>query len=144
MTHEDAGNYALKRQGAVLDETVAASIKERITDNTISCADAHAIAIKLKVSPAEIGAAIDLLEVRICRCQLGLFGYGGKKKIPDLPGPVNPEMESAIRSSVVNGRIACATAWEIAKRFAVSKATVSAVCDMIKVKISACQLGSFR
>jgi len=144
MTHEDAGNYALKRQGEVLDETVAAGIRERITDNAISCADAHAIAIKLKVPPAEIGAAIDLLEVRISRCQLGLFGYGKRKQIPDLSGPVSPEMESAVSSSVVNGRISCAAAWEIAKRFRVSKATVSAVCDIMKVKISACQLGAFR
>jgi len=144
MTHEDAGNYAAKRQGAELNETIAANIKERVVENKISCADAHAIAIKLKTAPDEVGAAIDLLEVRINRCQLGLFGYGKNKNIPVISEPVNPEIEFAVRSLVVNDRITCLDSWETAKRFGVSKAMISAVCEKLKIKISKCQLGAFR
>jgi len=144
MTHEDAGNYAGKRHGAELNEMIATGIKEKMSENTISCAEAHSIAAKLDADPADVGAAIDLLEVRINKCQLGLFGYGKQKNIPALSDKINPEIESAIKSSLVKGRLTCSAAWEISKRFNVSKAMVAAACETMKIKISACQLGAFR
>lgn len=144
MTHEDAGNYARKRHGAELNELIAARIKEKMSENTISCAEAHSIAVKLNADPADVGTTIDLLEVRINKCQLGLFGYEKQKKIPDLSNKINPEIESAIKSSLVNGRLTCFAAWEISKRFNVSKTMVAAACETMKIKISACQLGTFR
>ncbi len=144
MTHEDAGNYAGKRRGAELNEAIAAKVKEKISENKISCSEAHSIAAELNVDPGEVGIAIDLLEVRIIKCQLGLFGHGKEKNIPALPDTIDPDIEPAIRSSLVNGRLACSAAWEIAKRFHVSKAMVSAVCEKMKIKISPCQLGAFK
>ncbi len=144
MTHEDAGHYAAKRPDTELNKTIASELRQRAVENKISCAQAHGAAVKLKVSPSEVGAAIDLLEFRINKCQLGLFGYESKTNIPDIPENVNPEMESAIRSAVVDDRITCAAAWEIAKKFSVPKAAVTAVCETMKVKINTCQLGSFR
>ena len=143
MAHEDAGHYAGKRRGAKLNETIAAKIKEKTFDNRISCAEAHNIAAELNVPPADVGTAIDLLEVRITKCQLGLFGHGKEKNIPSLPEETNPDIEQAIRSSLVNDRLACSDAWEIAKRFHVSKPMVAAVCEAMKTKISRCQLGTF-
>lgn len=110
----------------------------------ISCAEAHSIAVKLNADPAEVGTAIDLLEVRINKCQLGLFGYGKEKNIPPLSDKISPEIESAIRSFLVNGRLTCSAAWEISKRSNISKAMVAAACETMKIKISACQLGAFR
>jgi hypothetical protein len=144
MTHENAGNYAGKRHGAELNEMIAARIKEKISENTISCAEAHSIAVKLNADPADVGTTIDLLEVRINKCQLGLFGYGKQKNIPTLSDKINPEIELAIKSSLVNDRLTCSTAWEISKRFNISKAMVAAACETMKIKISACQLGAFR
>ena len=144
MTHKDAGNYAGKRQGATLNETIAARIKEKMSENRISCAEAHNIAAELKVSPADVGTAIDLLEIRIIKCQLGLFGHGKEKNIPVLSDKINPDIESAIRSSLVNDRLPCSVAWEIAKNFKVSKPIISAVCEGMKIKISPCQLGAFK
>ena len=60
-----------------------------------------------------------------------------------LPDKINPEIESAIKSSLVNDRLACSTAWEIAKNYAVSKPIIAAVCEKMKIKISPCQLGAF-
>ena len=34
-------------------------------------------------------------------------------------------------------------AWEIAKRFEISKMKVSSVCEQLKIKIKPCQLGAF-
>ena len=78
MTHKDAGKYGAKHPGANLDERIASHIKEKITDNTISCAEAHRIAGDLDIDPVDVGTTIDLLEVRIKKCQLGLFGYRPK------------------------------------------------------------------
>jgi len=144
MTHEDAGHYANKRRGAKLNRTIAERIKEITKDNKISCAEAHNIAGNLNISPADVGTTIDLLEIRITQCQLGLFGHGKEKNIPQLPEKMNPDVESAIRSSLVNGRLACIAAWEISKRFNISKPVIAAVCESIKIKISPCQLGAFQ
>lgn len=143
MTHKDTGHYAGKRRGVKLDEAIAAKIKEKISEHTISCAEAHSIASNLNVPPADIGTAIDLLEVRIVKCQLGLFGYGKEKNIPSLPEKINPDIELAITSSLVNDRLPCSSAWDIAKQFNVSKPVIAAVCEKMKVKISPCQLGAF-
>ncbi len=144
MTHEDAGNYAGKRRGVKLNETIAAKVKEKVSENKISCSEAHSIAAELNVDPGEVGIAIDLLEVRIIKCQLGLFGHGKEKKIPALPDTIDPGIERAITSALVNGLLACSAAWDIAKRFNVPKAMVSAVCEKMKIKISPCQLGAFK
>jgi hypothetical protein len=144
MTHEDTGNYAGKRRGAELNETIAAKIKEKISEKRISCAEAHSIAVELSVAPADVGAAIDLIEVRIIKCQLGLFGYGKEKSIPVLSEKINPDIELAIKSSLINDRLPCSTSWEIAKKFNVSKPMVAAVCESMKIKISPCQLGAFK
>ena len=42
-------------------------------DGKIDCAQALAIAGKLKIPPREVGAAIDGLGIRICNCQLECF-----------------------------------------------------------------------
>jgi hypothetical protein len=144
MGHEDAGNYAGKRHGAELNEMIAGRIKEKMSENTISCTEAHSIAVKLNADPADVGTSIDLLEVRINKCQLGLFGYGKKKNIPAISDKITSEIESAIKSSLVNGRLTCSAAWEISKRFNISRAMVAAACETMKIKISACQLGAFR
>ena len=102
MTHEDTGNYAGKRRGAELNETIAAKIKEKISEKRISCAEAHSIAAELSVAPADVGAVVDLIEVRIIKCQLGLFGYGKEKNIPVLSDKTNPDIELAIKSSLIN------------------------------------------
>lgn len=140
MTHQDSGKYAEKRQGAKLNETIGAAIKEKMTGQTISCAEAHNIAERIDVTPEEVGTAVDLLELRIVKCQLGLFQH--EKSVP--AGETTPEIESAIRSSLSDGRLTCLAAWKIAKKFNVSKASVGAACEAMKLKISLCQLGTFK
>lgn len=143
MTHEDAGHYAAKRRGARLNETIAAELRKAVRDNTILCAEAHGIAGKLNVSPAEVGIAIDLLEVRITQCQLGLFGHNRKKNIAPLPDKIDSAIESAINSSLVEDRLPCFAAWEIARKLKMARPAVAAICEKIKIKISPCQLGAF-
>ncbi len=144
MTHEDAGKYAEKHQGINLDEKIASRIKEKVTENTITCAKAHRTAEDLKVTPGEVGTAIDLLNVRIKKCQLGLFGYG--KQIAGTPedNNSNPEIQQAVEASLFSNRLTCRAAWDISKRFNIPKIKIGTLCESMNIKISTCQLGAFK
>ena len=145
MTHEDAGHYRLKHPSDTkLDPRIAEAIKRKATKNKVSCASAHRIADEFDITPAQVGVALDLLEMRIIGCQLGLFGHSPETKIVKPSESVPPEIEQAIRRSLVNNRISCLSCWEIAAQFGMAKMDVSAACEALGLKINACQLGAFR
>jgi len=144
MTHENAGHYAAKHPGAALNPHLAAKLKEKIIAGRITCGAAHATARDLKVSPGEVGVAIDLLEARIVQCQLGLFGEGGPQTGAGTSGDATDSLEPAIRAALVQGRLPCAAAWKIAESFHIAKNKVKDACDRLNIKINSCQLGSFK
>jgi hypothetical protein len=145
MTHEDAGHYRLKHPSDTkLNPRIAEAIKRKATNNKISCASAHKIADEFDTTPAQVGVALDLLEMRITNCQLGLFGHSPEIKAVKASESVPPEIEEAIKRSLVNNRISCLSCWKIAGRFGIAKMDVSAACEALEVKIGACQLGAFR
>jgi len=145
MTHQDAGHYRAKHAtDTKLDPKIAEAIKQKTEDGKITCASAHKISGKLNISPADVGVAIDLLEMRLKKCQLGLFGYGAKKNAVKPAQRVSPELEEAIKSSLVNNRISCLSCWEIAERIGIAKIDVSAACETLQARISSCQLGAFQ
>ena len=144
MAHEDAGHYAAKHPaGTEADPEIKQALHQQIVDGKIGCAAAHAIAAELNVAPTEIGIAIDLMEARIQKCQMGLFGYQPQKCI--VKPAVNPssEIETAVKAHLVEGRIACKKCWEIAEQLGTKKMDVASVCESMQVKINKCQLGAF-
>ncbi len=146
MTHSDAGRYSAKHApGGKLDEKTAAAVREKVAKGEVACADAERIGIELGTALAEVGRTIDLIEVRIGRCQLGLFGYDGEVKGKSVrpAGQVTPALEEAIRSRLSGGRLPCAAAWEIAAEMSLPRMKVSSACEMLKIKIKPCQLGAF-
>jgi hypothetical protein len=144
MAHENAGNYSAKHlPDKKLNLRIAEDVKLHALDGRISCNSGHKIAGKLKVPPTEVGIAIDLLEMRINKCQLGLFGYSPENKIVKPAGEVSPELEKTILKRLTKGRLHCSAAWEIAKIFNIPKMEVSSTCEALQIKISACQLGAF-
>ncbi len=144
MTHQDAGKYSAKHPaGTVCDPVVAEAVRQKAENKRITCSAAHALAADLGVPPAEIGKTIDLLEYRITRCQLGLFGYSPDKKIVN-PDPDPPEaLQDLVHQSRIGDKISCAVCWEIAEKQGLKKMAVSAVCEFMGIKISPCQLGAF-
>jgi hypothetical protein len=90
-----------------------------------------------------VGKTADLLNMKLVKCQLGLFGYTPEKKIVKPKAASTIKLESAIQDSLAEGALPCAKAWEIARNFDISKMTVSAVCEQLKIKIKPCQLGAF-
>ncbi len=144
MTHEDAGHYAAKHPPEKkLNQEIAGAVSLKAVNGRISCSSAHKIAGSLKVPPAEVGITIDLLEMRINRCQMGLYGYTPEKRIVKPAEKVSPELEKAILEALVDNRLPCAAAWEIAGESGISKMEVSSACETLKIRISACQLGAF-
>ena len=130
-------------QDRKVNAEVAETVKARIQEGELPCAVAFSIAEETKVPPEEVGFTLDMLGVRVVKCQLGLYGYKPGKRIVQPAEKVSPDLEKAIRASLVNGRLACATAWQIAKQFEIRKMEVSSACEALGIKISACQLGSF-
>lgn len=144
MAHEDAGHYAAKHpQGTEAAPEINQKLQGKITDGRVSCAAAHAIAVELNVAPKEVGIAIDLMEARIHKCQLGLFGYQPEKRMVKAAENPSREVEAAINAHLADGRIACKKCWEIAEHLRKKKLDVSSVCEGLGIKINKCQLGAF-
>ena len=144
MTYKDRGNYAGKHpEDRKVDEKVAQAVKEHASKDEISCASAFKIVKDLAVQSDEVGFTIDALEITIVKCQLGLYGYLPNKKVIKPAESVPPDLEKAIREAVVNDRLFCATSWEIAESYGLSKMEVSSACEALGIKISPCQLGAF-
>ncbi len=144
MTHSDAGRYAAKHTpGRKPDETLAAAVRSKAKEGELPCADAERIALEQDTAMAEVGRTLDLLEIRISRCQLGLFGYAAEGKIVKRENPVTRELEKAIRSRLSGGRLPCTSAWEIAAEWKIPRMKISSACEELKIKIKPCQLGAF-
>jgi hypothetical protein len=144
MTHEDAGHYSAKHPvGMTVDPEIAAVLQESATDGRVTCAAAHDIAEDLGLPPAEVGKAMDLLELRIVACQLGLFGYSPEKKIVKPAEDVSDELRTLLDAAAPEGRITCLACWDIARALGLAKMTVSATCEHLGLKVRPCQLGAF-
>jgi hypothetical protein len=127
----------------MMDERIAAAVRERARDGGLQCAEAFRIAEELDVAPLAVGRAADGLDVRLTRCQLGLFGHGPQKRITEPLDEVPPELEQAIREGLIAGRLPCAVAWAIAARFGMPKLHVANAVEKLDVRIGQCQLGAF-
>ncbi len=144
MAHKDKGSYAKKRLPEhKLNPAIAEAVKQGGSDGKISCATAFKVAGKLKVAPGEVGVTIDLLEIPVIECQLGLFGYGPPNKRVIAAETVSPALEAAIWESLVKEKLPCASVWEIAVKFKIAKKEITSACETLKIKISSCQLGTF-
>jgi hypothetical protein len=144
MTHRDAGHYSNKHgPGDTPNPAVAEAVQEKARDGQIGCAQVFAVASEQGVSPADAGRTLDLLEIKLNKCQLGLFGYPSGKSIVEPADQVSPELESAIRSGLVSERLPCAAAWKIAEELNLRKMDVSSAAEALGIKIKPCQLGAF-
>jgi hypothetical protein len=144
MTHTDKGKYFTKHpKDSKIDEDLKKEILEQVKNNSISCKKAEEIAGELGFMLEETGKAIDILNIKITKCQLGLFGYGENKKIVEPAKEIMPELKESITSALENGSLSCAAAWEIAGELNISRMKVAAACEALQIKIKPCQLGAF-
>ena len=122
-------------------------IKEKVlkcaVDGKLPCFVAFKIVKELQVSPADVGKTVDLLDFRLAKCQLGLYGYQPKKRKVKPKMPADQALKNAITEAAVDGRLSCKKVWEIASLYNVHKLRVSCACEAMKIKIIKCQLGAF-
>jgi hypothetical protein len=144
MTHADKGKYFKKHdQNIEVDEDLKNEIIEQAKNKSISCKKAEEIAGELGSSLEETGRTIDILNIKISKCQLGLFGYGETKKIVQPAKEVTKELKEKITSSLKDGNLSCAAAWKIAEELNIPRMKVCADCEALEIKVKPCQLGAF-
>ncbi len=144
MTRMDAGKYSAKHPpGTQLDPTLAAAVRQAAADGELTCAAAFRIAEQSGASPAAVGRTLDLLEYRITKCQLGLFGYEPHKKIVEPATEVDDDLRSRLEGSAVEGTLSCEACWSLAEELGRKRLEVAAACEALGIKITPCQLGAF-
>ena len=144
MTHEDRGHYSKKHTNdRKVDPGIAKAMEEKASENKITCAAAFKIVENFGTTASEVGFTADMLEIRIIRCQMGIFGYEPEKKAVKPMENVPDELEKAINGKLMDGKLYCASAWEVAKNLNIPKMRVSSACETLGIKIKQCQLGAF-
>jgi hypothetical protein len=144
MTHEDKGHFSKKHSpDRKVNARVSTHITTKVTGGAMACAVAFEIAESLGVPEEEVGFTLDSLEVKVVKCQLGLFGYSPAKRIVKPAERVPPDLEKALRGALVNGRLPCASAWALAEKRRLKKMEISSACETLGIKIGPCQLGTF-
>jgi len=144
MTHKDSGNYRAKHSPDIkVNEKIARAVEGKNVDGKITCANAEKIAGKERVTMPEVGVTLDLMGIQISKCQLGLFGYSPEKMAVKPAKTVPGDLERSINGALINNRLPCAAAWNIAERYGISRMEVSSACEALKIKVKPCQLGAF-
>jgi hypothetical protein len=144
MAREDKGHYGSKHPGGIIvAKEITEAVKKRSRQGALTCPLAFKIAGELAVPPGEVGRAMDLLEINIVKCQLGLFGYSPVRRIVQPAQFVSEELEAALREAMSDGRLPCAEIFRIAGEFKLAKIRVAGACEKLKIRVSVCQLGAF-
>ena len=139
----DFGKVKAGVSGEAVDPRVREALQSRAKESGLVCAAAFAVAEEIKFSPRAIGEAMDQLQIPIIKCQLGLFGYSPEKRIVKPAGSVSADEEKAVRQALVNGKLPCATCWQLAETFEKPRLGMASICEKLSVKIGPCQLGAF-
>jgi hypothetical protein len=138
---------SLSQRKEDMDHRMNEAMLDRLKDGRLPCHEAHAIAAELGVEPLVVGLAANDADIRISRCQLGLFGYGpkseGKHKIVHAAERVPERLAAYIRARAVDHGITCAATWEAADRLGFSRIEAASVVEAMGLRVSRCQLGCF-
>lgn len=144
MTHEDAGHYAAKHPaGTQPDPRIAEAVKREVSDGKITCSAAFKISRDLNAPPARVGTVIDLLSPN---------REMSARAVRLSPDVANRKTRGKRFTSIgrkyqrfTGGQpVAVCFELEIAKKLGLAKMDVSSACETLGIKISSCQLGSFR
>ena len=125
------------------DSSIKAAILKHTENAKLPCDVAFEIAKDLGISTDLVGINADLLNIKLIKCQMGLFGYRPRKNIVKPQTRVNPDLKDAVLDASIDGKLPCITTWEIASRLNISKLAVSGACEALNIKIKPCQLGAF-
>jgi hypothetical protein len=127
-----------------MNQEIATQIQQSLAEGKLPCPSAFKIARRLGVSPQQVGEVVNELNVRISRCQLGLFGYGSDKGKSLKPAQeVAEELQARIRDRVIEEELPCAMAWGVASELKMKRLDVANAAESLGIRITQCQLGCF-
>jgi hypothetical protein len=130
-----------------MDKKLHQAMLERLVDGQLPCNHAFAIAQTLDIEPLQVGFAANEAEIRISRCQLGLFGYGpkaeGKHKIVHPMENVPERLAARLRTGADGENITCKVIWEVADKLGYKRIEASSAVEAMGLNVSRCQLGCF-
>ena len=131
-----------------MDQRIAQELRHSVEeDGRVTCATMHRIARELHVEPLEVGDTATDLEIHASQCQLGLFGHSprgqGKGRIVHPQAEVSEELAGRIRGALVNDKLPCDAAWDIASEFKLTRLDLGNAAETLGIFISPCQLGFF-
>ena len=124
-------------------EAIKAQFQKRCKEKQLACALAFDIAKSLDLDPGLVGKAADILAYRLVKCQLGLFGHQPRYKRVTPQKTDRQDLLAAIQEALVDGKLPCGRAWQIAAQFGIGKMKISNICEHLQIKIKPCQLGAF-
>jgi hypothetical protein len=120
-----------------------AKIKASLVEGKLPCAVAFSVAQNLNINPRMVGDKANELKVRIINCQLGCFDVE-KATHSDLENiPIITEVQDKIQTSLVNNKLPCSIAFQIAGELKVGRRQVGDTTTKLNIKIATCQLGCF-
>ncbi len=130
-----------------MEEALREAMVERLDDGRLPCAATHELAHLFRLDPLRVGQAADKAEIRIGRCQLGLFGYGpkseGKHKIVHPMDDVPERLAAHLRAAAGEEGITCLAVWQIAAELGYLRLEASSAVEAMGLRVSHCQLGCF-
>jgi hypothetical protein len=133
--------------GDDMDKQLHQAMLENLVDGQLPCNQAHAIAENLDIEPLQVGFAANETDIRISRCQLGLFGYGpkaeGKHKIVHPMDDVPERLAARLRAGANRDSITCNAVWAVADKLGYKRIEASSAVEAMGLKVSRCQLGCF-
>lgn len=126
------------------DHALEDEILKAAEDQTLSCDQCFRLCGSLGISTASLGRFADHHQIRLVRCQMGLFGHGpGKKKSVRKLDSVPQTLMQHIIDRLDDGKLTCESAWEIATMMKIPKMEVSGACETLGIRIKQCQIGAF-
>ena len=82
------------------------------------------------------------MNLKLVKCQVGLFGYSAGKKVTPDPSPDNA-LKDAILSAAKENRLSCEKAWDISDKLNIGKMAFGNPCEGLSIRIIPCHLGAF-
>ncbi len=126
-----------------VEEGLAVELKASLVDGKLPCAVAFKVARDLNITPGTVGDKANELKVRIINCQLGFFAVE-KATHSDLDDmPIATEVQEKIQTSLINSKLPCNVAFQIAGELKVGRKQVGDTATKLNIKIANCQLGCF-
>jgi hypothetical protein len=122
---------------------LAREISASLVEGRLSCPIAFKVAKKLNIAPRAVGDKANELGIRIINCQLGCFGAKKATHEELVEMQISTPIAKAIQASLVDGRIPCQAAYEVARKLKVSRRRVGDTATKLEIRISGCQLGCF-